>query len=346
MSMQTRILSFLQRSVSFKYDTNATNGVNKFEDVYTLNRSLGKGSFAVVYLTTRNADQAKFATKVMEKRKIKKEELKSELSILKEVDHPLLTGLIDFYESENYVYLVMELAEGGSLFDHIQIVESYTEKDAVVIVKQLLEAIEYLHEKGIVHRDLKPENILLRKRNELTPVLITDFGLSKFTQDDTLLKTLCGSPFYVAPDVLNVKWGSGEGYGRAVDMWSLGVITFILLSGYPPFTGNSNSIIFQKIFNCDYEFDPEYWNDVSPSAKDFIEKLLVLDPNERLTASEALQHKWLSDSTASGDFNLLPSVLKGNVKFKKAANAIRVLEHMRRLTSEKRDAPFIKSVVN
>jgi len=165
---------------------------------------------------------------------------------------------------------------------------SYTEKDASVLVYKMVSAIAYLHNLGIVHRDLKPENLLLKNDVELTEVKLADFGLSKMMSQKVMMQTACGTPGYVAPEVLQAK-----GYDKEVDMWSIGVITYILLCGFPPFYNEKIQELFEQIMKAQFDFPEDYWEDISDDAKDFISKILVVDPKKRLTSAQALDHPWL-----------------------------------------------------
>jgi len=182
----------------------------------------------------------------------------------------------------------MELVSGKELFDKIVERGQYSEKDAANIVKQIVEAVKYLHENDIVHRDLKPENLLSAGEGENEIVKVADFGFAKNFGEEKLI-TSCGSPGYVAPEVL-----TEDTYTNAVDMWSVGVIIYILLSGYPPFYDESPPKIFKKITEAKYDFNDPAWEHVSDLAKDLIRKLLVRDPDERLTAAQCLNHAWLT----------------------------------------------------
>jgi len=184
---------------------------------------------------------------------------------------------------------------GGELFDKIVEQGSYTERDAAILVSKMVSAIEYLHSLGIVHRDLKPENLLLKDENSLTEVKIADFGLSKIVGTSSMARmmTACGTPSYVAPEVLLTI-----GYDKEVDLWSIGVITYILLCGFPPFYNETLHKLFEEIMQAQYDFPEEYWAHISDEAKDFVSKLLVANPMKRMTASQALKHPWLANIVA------------------------------------------------
>jgi len=201
--------------------------------------------------------------------------------------HANIVSLEACYDTPKKVVLIIELVSGGELFqDIIARSEPYYERDAADFVRQLFAALEYMHSLGIAHRDLKPENLLLSEDKKT--IKISDFGFSK-DEGDTL-KTACGTALYVAPEVL-----SASEYDTSCDVWSIGVITYILLSAHIPFDGSNEQEIFQKIMSAQYKFPANLFGSVSTSAKDFISKIFVVDPKKRLTATDCLKHPWLVD---------------------------------------------------
>jgi calcium/calmodulin-dependent protein kinase I len=221
--------------------------------------------------------------------------LEREIEIMRKIKHPHVIAMRDLFETKHEMYIVMELVSGGELFDKIVEKGSYTEPEAAALVRDVISAIGYLHENGVVHRDLKPENLLLRDKTDATRVVIADFGLSKIVGNQTMMATACGTPSYVAPEVLASKGG----YGAEVDLWSVGVITYILLCGFPPFYGEKVHDIFNKIMAADYDYPTDYWEHISKPATDFIDSLLQLEPKKRLTAKQALEHPWLKVAPAA-----------------------------------------------
>lgn len=312
---------------------NKSNESQKVEDKYELKDLLGTGAFSQVYLAQLRQDPLQMvAVKCIDKRALKGKEdsLDNEIKVLRKLKHKNIVQLVETFEDRHKVYLVMELVTGGELFDRIVEKGSYTEKDASLLIKQILEAVDYMHCQGVVHRDLKPENLLYYSQAEDSKIMISDFGLSKM-EESGVMATACGTPGYVAPEVLAQK-----PYGKSVDVWSIGVIAYILLCGYPPFYDENDANLFAQILKGDFEFDSPYWDDISESAKDFIRHLICVNVEKRFTCKEALSHPWICGNTAS-EINIHSSVseqLKKNfakTKWKQAYNATAVIRQMRKL---------------
>jgi len=263
---------------------------------------LEKELFSIVKLGVNKKSGEKVAVKIIDKKAAATEQdekrLKTEVEILKKVNHPNIVCLKDMFETNEKLYLVMELVTGGELFDKIVEKGQYSEKDASVIVKKMLSAVEYLHSVKIAHRDLKPENLLLKAGND-TDVMLSDFGLSKIIGVESMMETACGTPYYVAPEVL-----SATGYDKEVDLWSVGVITYLLLCGFPPFYGETLPEVFEQIMKAEYDFPEPYWTEISKEAKDLIGKLLVVDASKRLTATQALKHPWVEHGGPDKKLNI------------------------------------------
>ncbi|KAI9347388.1 kinase-like domain-containing protein, partial [Obelidium mucronatum] len=257
---------------------------------YDFAETLGTGAFSEVKVAIEKATGNRYAIKIIDKARCRGKEgmIDTEINILLRVRHENIVQLYEMFAIENKIYLVMEIVTGGELFDEIVKRGKYTEQDASKTVHKILGAVEYLHSIDVAHRDLKPENLLLSEKSTSAKVMISDFGLSKILNDETAMKTACGTPGYVAPEVLRKR-----GYGKEVDLWSIGVITYILLVGYPPFYDQNNAVLFRQIMSGKYEFDRPWWDNISEDAKDFIRKLLVLDPRARLTARQALAHPFV-----------------------------------------------------
>ncbi|KAK8404718.1 hypothetical protein O3P69_007759 [Scylla paramamosain] len=303
------------------------------EDKYVLKDLLGTGAFSQVRLAEVKDDPSTVvAIKIIDKKALKGKEdsLENEIKVLRRLRHPNIVQLMDTYEDPEHVYLVIELVTGGELFDRIVEKGSYTEKDAADLIRQVLEAVDYMHEQGVVHRDLKPENLLYFSQDEDSKIMISDFGLSKM-EDSGIMATACGTPGYVAPEVLAQK-----PYGKAVDVWSIGVIAYILLCGYPPFYDENDANLFAQILKGEFEFDSPYWDEISDSAKDFIRQLMCVDVERRFTCKQSLNHPWISGNAAS-DRNIHSSVseqLKKNFaksRWKQAYHATAVIRQMRLL---------------
>ncbi|XP_033213576.1 calcium/calmodulin-dependent protein kinase type 1 isoform X2 [Belonocnema kinseyi] len=303
------------------------------DEKYTLKELLGTGAFSEVRLAeSKDKPGQMFAVKIIDKKALKGKEdsLENEIKVLRRLKHPNIVQLLETFEDKHKVYLVMELVTGGELFDRIVEKGSYTEKDASGLIRQVLEAVDYMHEQGVVHRDLKPENLLYYSPDEDSKIMISDFGLSKM-EDSGIMATACGTPGYVAPEVLAQK-----PYGKAVDVWSIGVISYILLCGYPPFYDENDANLFAQILKGEFEFDSPYWDDISDSAKDFIHRLMCVNVEERYTCKQALAHPWISGNAASNKniHGTVSEQLKKNFaksRWKQAYHAATVIRQMQRL---------------
>ncbi|XP_053423049.1 calcium/calmodulin-dependent protein kinase type IV isoform X2 [Nycticebus coucang] len=253
-----------------------------------------RGATSIVYRCKQKRTQKPFALKVL-KKTVDKKIVRTEIRVLLRLSHPNIIKLKEIFETPTEISLVLELVTGGELFDRIVEKGYYSERDAADAVKQILEAVAYLHENGIVHRDLKPENLLYATPAPDAALKIADFGLSKIVEHQVLMKTVCGTPGYCAPEILR-----GCAYGPEVDMWSVGIITYILLCGFEPFYDErGDQFMFRRILNCEYYFISPWWDEVSLNAKDLVRKLIVLDPKKRLTTFQALQHPWVTGKAAN-----------------------------------------------
>ncbi|XP_045895465.1 serine/threonine-protein kinase DCLK1a isoform X3 [Micropterus dolomieu] len=262
-------------------------------DRYKVGRMLGDGNFAVVRECVEHSTGREYALKIINKGKCRGKEhmIQNEVSILRRVKHPNIVLLIEEVDTYNELYLVMELVKGGDLFDAITSANRYTERDASGMLYNLANAIKYLHSLNIVHRDIKPENLLVYEHADGSKSLkLGDFGLA--TVVDGPLYTVCGTPTYVAPEII-----AETGYGLKVDIWAAGVITYILLCGFPPFRGSSEDqeVLFDQILMGQLEFPLPYWDNVSETAKELIRSMLEVEVDQRYTALQVLEHPWVTD---------------------------------------------------
>ncbi|CAG9835704.1 unnamed protein product [Diabrotica balteata] len=253
---------------------------------------IGDGNFAIVRLCRDITTNKEYALKIIDKSKCKGKEdmIENEVKILRKVDHPNIMSLVADADTKSILYLVCEYVTGGDLFDQITIAQKYSEEQAALMINNLVSALAYLHSLNIVHRDVKPENLLveLDDDNRVKLLKLGDFGLA--CEVTKPLYTVCGTPTYVAPEIL-----AESGYGLKIDVWAAGVILYILLCGYPPFVSQDNDQ--EKLFDCilsgQYDFPEEYWQDVSSCAKELIQNMLQLDPELRFSAEDVLDHPWL-----------------------------------------------------
>ncbi|CAI5740362.1 unnamed protein product [Peronospora destructor] len=270
----------------------AQKGKGKVTDTYTLGKVIGSGAYSVVRESVHKISNRRFAIKCIKRADLSTDDdaaIQFEVAILHQMHHPNIMTLEEVFVEPEYYYLVTEFVGGGELFDRIVEKTFYTEKEARDLVKILIQAIQYCHAQNVVHRDLKPENLLLMSADDDASIKLADFGFAKtVTKNESELVTTCGTPGYVAPEILE-----GASYGKPVDIWSIGVITYILLAGYPPFHDDSQPVLFKKIRKGKYYYDSPYWDNVSTDAKEFISKMLVVNPNDRATAEDLMQHKWI-----------------------------------------------------
>ena len=234
-----------------------------------------------------------YAVKVFKRDKMSKAEdqdVRTEVKVLQMLEHPGVVKFGDFFEDRSQFYLVLEYVSSGELLDRLSKKKTYTELEAREALKCLLSAISYVHSKGIVHRDLKPGNLLLKSPDSDSDITVVDFGFAQKIENDEALDSFCGTPSYLAPEIV-----TGARYGRPVDMWAVGVIAFLLLGGYAPFFADTKPKLYAKIKRRDVKFHAKYWEHVSQDAKDFILSLLCVDPASRLTADQALGHPWVRD---------------------------------------------------
>ncbi|WOL13092.1 calcium-dependent protein kinase 26 [Canna indica] len=278
-----------------------TPHISYLEDRYVLLEELGWGQFGVIRACSDMLTGELVACKSIAKdRLVTAEDIRSiklEIEVMARLSgHPNVVDLKAVYEDNDYVHIVMELCAGGELFHRLEKHGCFSEHDAAVLFRHLMEVVMYCHDKGVVHRDLKPENILLATKSLSSPIKLADFGLATYIKPGQSLSGTVGSPFYIAPEVL------AGGYNEAADVWSAGVILYILLSGTPPFWGKTKSKIFEAVRSADLRFPSDPWQSVSDSAKELIRGMLCRDPSQRFTAKQVLEHVWIKGNTQQPEF--------------------------------------------
>ena len=307
-----------------------------YKSTYRIGRTLGSGSYAKVKVGEDRATSAKYAIKVIDRSKLTTEDadaLGMEVATMMRVHHPNIVALREVYDAPKEFVMVLELCTGGELFDRIATLDHYSEKQAAHAFVQMNEAIGHCHEHGIVHRDLKPENLLYAAPSPDETLKLADFGFAAILNNEaSLLRTCCGTPAYVAPEILK-----GKGYTAAVDMWSLGVILYVLLCGFPPFQHENTTKLFKLIQRAEYEFPSPFWDAISSPAKDLICRLLVTKGEKRLTADQVVEHAWMSDEAHGHHLPHFAGSIKAYNARRRFRGAVRAVVSTLRMTHDLRE---------
>lgn len=283
---------------------------------YTLGKTLGSGAFGTVRLAIHKATKQTRAVKVLKKSEQDINLLLREVEILSKLSHPNIMQIYEVFQDKSSFYIVSEYCKGGELFDILSNKGSLSEKETAYIMKQVLSAICYSHQNNIVHRDLKPENILLDENTKDMYIKIIDWGCAVSFSKDKKMSEADGTAYYIAPEVLK------ECYDEKCDVWSCGVILYIMLCGYPPFNGATDDEIFQRVREGVYDFPCEEWDHISKDAKELVQNMLKINPKERYSAAQCLTHPWFSkfkDKKNGSNKQLAKNVLSNMKKFKKSA---------------------------
>ncbi|KAL2481749.1 Calcium-dependent protein kinase 20 [Abeliophyllum distichum] len=295
-------------SVGLQVESVLQRKTGNLKEIYSLGRKLGQGQFGTTFLCLGKENGKEFACKSIAKRKLTTEEdvedVRREIQIMHHLaGHPNVISIIGAYEDAVAVHVVMELCAGGELFDRIIQRGHYTERMAAKLARTIVGVVEACHSLGVMHRDLKPENFLFVNEEEESPLKAIDFGLSVFFRPGETFSDVVGSPYYVAPEVLR------KHYGPECDIWSAGVIIYILLSGVPPFWDEMEQGIFEQVLKGELDFVSEPWPSISDSAKDLVRRMLVRDPKKRLTVHQVLCHPWVQIDGVAPDKPLDSAVL-------------------------------------
>ena len=280
------------KDVTFGRETFVGFTNKSLRDNYECIKQLGKGGYGKVYQVKNKINGKLYACKKLSKLNIKNlTKFEREIKILNRADHPNIIKLYEVFQSQNSLYLIMEECNGGELFDrilqHIESKEMYSEKEAAEIIQQVMSGIEYCHNNGIVHRDIKPENLLYLYKGNVknNPLKLIDFGLSQTLDMKKILSSKVGTAYYVSPEIL-----AGQ-YTEKCDIWSVGVILYVLLAGEPPFNGPSDGVIYSKIKKMKFSFPSNKWDKISNEAKDLLMNMLCVE-NKRFSAKQVLLHPW------------------------------------------------------
>jgi calcium-dependent protein kinase len=275
------------------------DGQGMIEDVWCMSKkAIGEGSYGQVFRALNRKTNEIRAIKKVAKEQLKLEELQrmgDEVNIMKVMDHPGILKLFATFEDTDSFFFVLEFCSGGELFDRLEAETAFTEDKAAVLMEQIFRIVYYLHEKKVAHRDLKPENFLFMSQGPIdsTPMKLIDFGMAAAVPEQHFLTTKCGTPYYVAPEVLK---GS---YRETCDEWSCGILMYVMLCGYPPFNATTDKAILKKVQQGKFSFPPEDWQDTSASSQKLITRLLCLEPAGRCTARDALGDEWVKTFCSS-----------------------------------------------
>lgn len=287
--------------------------VTTITDAYEVLEKIGTGGFSTVARAREKATGRDVAIKVVDKSKYAPTDrsFDREVEVLSEIRHVNVVELYATYVTDRNVFMICELVQGGELLERVSRVGSFAEDEARSVITQVLHAVAHMHARDIVHRDLKLENILLSDDGDRPTVKLIDFGLARFKPEGQTMRTVCGSPLYIAPEILELETSKDENefYSPACDMWSVGVILFALLSGYSPFDHEDESVLYQNIRDGIYHLEPGVWDFISNPAKSLVAGLLETDANERLSAEQALAHEWIAagavDAASADDVEMM-----------------------------------------
>ena len=303
----------MSNEIKIKKATFISSKTTPISKDYIMGKSIGTGAFGTVRLCIHKATRQTRACKILKKATQDIKALQEEVEILSKLSHPNIMQLYEVYNDKTNFYIVSEFCQGGELFDAISKKGNFNENEASKIMKQVLSAITYSHQNNIVHRDLKPENILLEDKGNDSIIKIIDWGCAKNFNKNEKLTNKDGTPYYIAPEVLDGN------YDEKCDIWSCGVILYIMLCGYPPFDGESEEEILDKVKKGSFEFPKEEWKNISKDAIDLIEKMLTFESNKRISALECLRHNWFIKNKNKGisDKKTAKNIISNMKKFKR-----------------------------
>ncbi len=304
----------MEEQLKFDKSTYVFYKKSKINDEYKFGETLGEGSFGTVRRAVHKQTGQERAIKIFKKRQQDERKLLLEVNILSKLTHPNIMEIYEFYEDKANFYIVSELCKGGELFDKITEKGCFKEAEACPIMLQIVSAICYSHSNRIVHRDIKPENIMLEKtNNDNLLIKLIDWGGARYFSKNKKMSTIKGTPYYIAPEVLK------EVYDEKCDIWSIGVIFYVLLCGYPPFNGDTDIEIMQNVQRGQFFFPEEEWDVISPEAKDLIRKMLTYDPAKRISAKDILLHPWFShyEEKIKQDKSVAKSAFENMKRFKR-----------------------------
>lgn len=277
---------------------------------YNFGKNLGSGSFGTVRQAVHKQTGQTRAVKILKKNEQDEEKLFLEVDILAKLSHPNIMQIYEFYDDQTNFYIISEFCPGGELFDTISEKGVFSESEAAHLMKQMLSAVCYSHQNNVVHRDLKPENILLDDKTDDPVIKLIDWGGARYFSRNKKMTKISGTPYYIAPEVLN------EVYDEKCDIWSCGVILYILLCGYPPFNGDTDTDIMKAVKKGKFDYPVEEWGSISKEAKDLVSNMLKYDPKNRFSALECLSHPWIKKHEQLVDAKISQNAIKNMKQFK------------------------------
>ncbi|XP_067046319.1 uncharacterized protein [Acropora muricata] len=332
-NVRNEIISASEKDLELEPGAPVTLKSSPLEDAYEVHDQIGKGKFGVVKKVTQRSSEkvyaAKYITPSSRSSGSSREDILHEISIMNQLHHKRLVGLIDAFDATGKIIMIMEFVSGGELFERVAAADCLTEKEASFYMYQLLQGLQYMHNKNIVHLDLKPENIVCVSKDNWDIKLI-DFGLAQELEPGERMKALKGTPEFMAPEAVNF-----EVISLATDMWSVGVIAYILLSGLSPLLGDDDNETLTNVTAADWDFDDESFDVISDQAKDFISKLMVKNPRKRNTVAQCLQHDWMKGSASANAVKIDTKKLRQFLAKRRWQKSVNALVAVRRLSSLK-----------
>lgn len=303
---------------------------------YAISVNLGKGAFGTVRKAVHKVTGQARAVKILKKSDHDEDKLYLEVDILCKLNHPNIMQIYEYYDDDKNFYIVSELCSGGELIEKITKLGAFSEKDAAFVMKQILGALYYIHSNNVVHRDIKPENIVLDDKSDHPVIKLIDWGGARYFSKDKKMTNILGTAYYMAPEVLNGI------YDEKCDIWSCGVVLYILLCGYPPFPGKTNDEVYKAVKIGKYEMPSKDWDRISKDAKDLVSNMLKFNSKDRFSAKDCFDHSWFkkmekNDIAKKDDSHIVLENMKKFKKYRKLQHATFSFIVLQILSNEERN---------